>query len=300
MRGRQAASSSRRRRAGDLVHQLDDALDQAGEPVERRQDDRRSRLRLRSTTPDASGRFAPPGDRSPATRRALPRRPRPAPGRALTASCSDPRIRSPRGRARTPPRLQRHEDVPRRPLPPARPRPGGARRDVDRRRPPAARHAAAAAQPHERDPGLRPPPRVRRGRPRHALRAVERRGAARRGRSRPAPTSRRARAGPTRTRATCSCGGSSTLAAPGGFAGALERELLGPLGLSDTSLALELGDLDALVPGWSTQVGDGRRDVRGRYHPCWVGHRTLASTSADQRRFWTRARRRRALRPRRG
>ena len=63
------------------------------------------------------------------------------------------------------------------------------------------------------------------------------------------------------------------LAAAGGFAGALERELLGPLELSDTSLALELGDLDALVPGWSTQVGDGRRDVRGRYHPCWVGHR---------------------------
>ena len=69
-------------------------------------------------------------------------------------------------------------------------------------------------------------------------------------------------------------------AAPGGFAGALERELLGPLGLADTSLALELGDLDGLVPGWSTQIGDGRQDVRGRYHPRWVGHRTLASTCA--------------------
>ena len=76
-------------------------------------------------------------------------------------------------------------------------------------------------------------------------------------------------------------------AAPGGFAGALERELLGPLGLADTSLALELADLDGLVPGWSTQIGDGRQDVRGRYHPRWVGHRTLASTAADQRRFWT-------------
>ena len=60
-----------------------------------------------------------------------------------------------------------------------------------------------------------------------------------------------------------------------------------PLGLSETSLALELADLDALVPGWSHQVGDGRRDVRGRYHPCWVGHRTLISTSADQHRFWS-------------
>ena len=23
------------------------------------------------------------------------------------------------------------------------------------------------------------------------------------------------------------------------------------------------------------------------YHPCWVGHRTLASSATDQRRFWT-------------
>ena len=76
-------------------------------------------------------------------------------------------------------------------------------------------------------------------------------------------------------------------AAPGGFAGALERELLGPLGLADTSLALELGDLAGLVPARSNQVGDGEHDVRGRYHPRWVGHRTLASTVADQRRFWT-------------
>jgi D-alanyl-D-alanine carboxypeptidase len=75
--------------------------------------------------------------------------------------------------------------------------------------------------------------------------------------------------------------------AAGGFAGALERELLVPLGLADTSLALELDDLVPLVPGWSTQIGDGKRDVRGRYHPRWVGHRTLASTHADQRRFWT-------------
>jgi D-alanyl-D-alanine carboxypeptidase len=75
--------------------------------------------------------------------------------------------------------------------------------------------------------------------------------------------------------------------APGGFVGALERELVGPLGLADTSLALELGDLEGLAPGWSTEVGDGRQDVRGRYHPGWVGHRTLASTGADQRRFWT-------------
>ena len=72
------------------------------------------------------------------------------------------------------------------------------------------------------------------------------------------------------------------LVAEGGFAGALDRELLGPLELADTSLALELDDLLGLAAGPSDA-----EDVRGRYHPCWVGHRTLASTVADQTRFWT-------------
>lgn len=76
-------------------------------------------------------------------------------------------------------------------------------------------------------------------------------------------------------------------AAAEGFAATLQRELLGPLRLADTSLALELSDLDDLVPAGSSQLGDGARDVRGLYHPCWVGHRTLASTADDQRRFWT-------------
>jgi D-alanyl-D-alanine carboxypeptidase len=74
--------------------------------------------------------------------------------------------------------------------------------------------------------------------------------------------------------------------AEGGFAGALERELLAPLGLTQTSLALELDDLEGLVPARSAQLGDEARDVRGVYHPRWVGHRTLASTEADLRRFW--------------
>ncbi|MDQ3066472.1 MAG: beta-lactamase family protein [Actinomycetota bacterium] len=72
------------------------------------------------------------------------------------------------------------------------------------------------------------------------------------------------------------------LAAAGGFAGALERELVQPLGLTGTSLALELDDLETLAPGFGEEG-----DVRGRYHPGWVGHRTLASTVADQTRFWT-------------
>ncbi len=74
---------------------------------------------------------------------------------------------------------------------------------------------------------------------------------------------------------------------PGGFAGALERELTGPLGLTQTTLALELDDLHGLEPGLSRQVGPGTQDVRGRYHPRWVGHRTAISTAADLRVFWT-------------
>ena len=75
-------------------------------------------------------------------------------------------------------------------------------------------------------------------------------------------------------------------AAPGGFAGALQRELLEPLGLADTTLALGPADLEGLVPAVSSQLGAEPQDVRGLYHPCWVGHRTLASTVGDQRRFW--------------
>ena len=74
------------------------------------------------------------------------------------------------------------------------------------------------------------------------------------------------------------------LESTGGLAELLERELLQPLGLAGTSLVLEPPDLAPLVPAGSEQVGG---DVRRLYHPQWVGHRTLASTVADQRRFWT-------------
>ena len=73
----------------------------------------------------------------------------------------------------------------------------------------------------------------------------------------------------------------------GGFAGALARELIRPLGLTETTLAVELDDLRGLAPGLSSQIGSGRQDVRGRYHPRWVGHRTAISTAGDLRLFWT-------------
>ena len=59
--------------------------------------------------------------------------------------------------------------------------------------------------------------------------------------------------------------------AAGGFAGALERELLTPLGLADTSLALELDDLNPLVPGLEHTGRRRRRTGRARPLPPALG-----------------------------
>ena len=67
----------------------------------------------------------------------------------------------------------------------------------------------------------------------------------------------------------------------------LVRRIVDAVAAGGFAGALELDDLSPLVPGWSTEIGEDTLDVRGRYHPRWVGHRTLASTHADQRRFWT-------------
>ena len=154
-------------------------------------------------------------------------------------------------------------------------------RGLDRRCPPAGRFAAAAAEPHERHPGLRAAAGLPRGRPRPAVGAMGRRGAAR-SRARTGPgLPARVTVGPTRTRATCSSGRSSTsppraasqARSSGAAAAARARRHLARAGARRSQRARSrLGDAD---------------DVRGRYHPCWVGHRTLASTVADQTRFWT-------------
>lgn len=64
---------------------------------------------------------------------------------------------------------------------------------------------------------------------------------------------------------------------------ALDEHVLAPLGLRETRLAERPEDLLELEPGPSEELGG---DVRGRYHPAWVGHRALVSTAADQHRFW--------------
>ena len=63
--------------------------------------------------------------------------------------------------------------------------------------------------------------------------------------------------------------------------------LLPALGFSAASVALELSGFDQAVPAVSTTIGEGVHDVRGRYHPAWVGHRTLVTTARDLDRFWS-------------
>lgn len=52
-------------------------------------------------------------------------------------------------------------------------------------------------------------------------------------------------------------------------------------------MAEELHDLDDAVPARSRHLGPGRREVRGRYHPRWVGHRSLVTTARALHRFWS-------------
>jgi D-alanyl-D-alanine carboxypeptidase len=73
--------------------------------------------------------------------------------------------------------------------------------------------------------------------------------------------------------------------AAGGFAGAVHKHILEPLGLEATFLPEDPEGLIPLVPGESTLVGPAVTDVRGVYHPHWVGHRVLASTVHDLLRF---------------
>lgn len=73
-------------------------------------------------------------------------------------------------------------------------------------------------------------------------------------------------------------------AVAGEVGAALEERVLEPLGLRDTRLARTPDDLRDLVAAPSPQLRVD--DVRGVYDPCWVGHRTLASTAADVARFF--------------
>jgi D-alanyl-D-alanine carboxypeptidase len=70
-------------------------------------------------------------------------------------------------------------------------------------------------------------------------------------------------------------------ATPGGCWAAIREQVIEPLGLVGTSLPKTLQDLMPLVPSETRLLGADVTDVRGIYHPHWVGHRVLASTACD-------------------
>ncbi len=64
--------------------------------------------------------------------------------------------------------------------------------------------------------------------------------------------------------------------------------MLPALGFSSASVAADLSGFDHAVPAVSAKIGEGSHAVRGRYHPAWVGHRTLVTTARELQRFWSR------------
>ncbi len=70
----------------------------------------------------------------------------------------------------------------------------------------------------------------------------------------------------------------------------VQTRLADPLGLRATQVATTLDDTLALTPGYSSALnadaGDETlNDVRGRYHPGWVGHGVVTSTAAETARL---------------
>ncbi len=67
--------------------------------------------------------------------------------------------------------------------------------------------------------------------------------------------------------------------------GGLDAALHG-LNLGRATVAHALADLQPTPPAPSRWLHDGVDDVRGVYHPHWVGHRTLVATVGDLLGFW--------------
>jgi D-alanyl-D-alanine carboxypeptidase len=67
----------------------------------------------------------------------------------------------------------------------------------------------------------------------------------------------------------------------------VSQRIAQPFGLRRTFVAESIGDLASLAPGTSSMLSrDGSpRDVRNHYHPGWVSHGVVASTSSEIVRF---------------
>ncbi|MGD0558626.1 MAG: serine hydrolase domain-containing protein [Streptosporangiaceae bacterium] len=59
------------------------------------------------------------------------------------------------------------------------------------------------------------------------------------------------------------------------------------LGFTAATVAEDLPDFGGAVPARSALIGDGLHPVAGRYHPGWVGHRTMVTSARDLHRFWS-------------
>jgi D-alanyl-D-alanine carboxypeptidase len=78
------------------------------------------------------------------------------------------------------------------------------------------------------------------------------------------------------------------LASGSSFATLVAERIADPLELRRTFVAESMDDLATLVPGMSRLVSQdgGEHDVRTRYHPGWVSHGVVASTSTDIAKFF--------------
>ncbi|HET7018141.1 MAG TPA: serine hydrolase domain-containing protein [Streptosporangiaceae bacterium] len=59
------------------------------------------------------------------------------------------------------------------------------------------------------------------------------------------------------------------------------------LGFVTATVAEQLTDLTRAVPAHSSLIGTEPLPVAGRYHPGWVGHRTMVTSARELHRFWS-------------
>lgn len=64
----------------------------------------------------------------------------------------------------------------------------------------------------------------------------------------------------------------------------VQEKITSVLGMEQTGFLHTVADMKGMLPGFSS-LWHGKRDVREIYHPDWVSHRLLASTTTDLNRF---------------
>lgn len=70
------------------------------------------------------------------------------------------------------------------------------------------------------------------------------------------------------------------------FRDLLQKHILGPLNLSDTTSVATRDDMQKFTPGYSRMFSPEAADVRSLYHPGWVYHGLVGSTGIDITKFF--------------